>query len=144
MAMMYRMVSSTIRQALRLGGWALPILAVLCCAPSVARATCGDYVVTRSGHPDRMTPATQHGTPEMPAPAKPHQPCSGPRCGRGPTAPLLPAAPVVTAPVAQEWGWLTAAPSSAASIRSALLLESSLQRPIHLASSIFHPPRLAA
>jgi hypothetical protein len=137
------MKSSAIAHVFRLAGWVLPLLAVLCCAPSVARATCGDYVVTRMTHADQaMAPQQQHAA-DVPTPAKPYKPCNGPRCSHAPTVPLIPA-PTVVPPAPQEWGWLAGVPDFAAPGRGALLFESSPQHPIRLTGSIFHPPRFAA
>jgi hypothetical protein len=137
------MASSPVARLLRLGGWALPILAVLWCAPSVARADCGDYVVTRLTHADQaMVPGQQHPA-DAPAPVKSHKPCNGPHCSNSPTVPLTPA-PTVTPPTAQEWGLASGIPDLAAFGRGALLFESSPQHPVRLAHSIFHPPRFAA
>src|SRR5437016_4351372 len=90
-------------------GWAVPLLIVLWCAPSVARASCGDYVVTRSAH---AAPMTEHA-PDRPAPvpADPHKPCSGPNCSRAPVVPPL-TPTTVTSPNLQEWGSLTGLPAS--------------------------------
>jgi hypothetical protein len=137
------MKSSAIARLLRLAGWAIPILAVLWCAPSVARADCGDYVVTRLAHPDQgMMPGKQHSA-DLPAPAKPHKPCNGPHCSRAPAVPVAPV-PTVTPPTAQEWGWFADDLGFTAPGRGAWLFDTCPQHPIRFASSIFHPPRLAA
>jgi hypothetical protein len=130
-------------RSLRVAGWGLPILAVLCCAPSVARADCGDYVVTRVSHSGDMTPARHAGAAELPMRAQPHRPCHGPNCSRGPAVPLLPA-PTVPAPAPSEWGWLTATPTPVPPDREHFFSDSPSPHPTHLASSIFHPPRRAA
>jgi hypothetical protein len=133
------MTFSVPARSVQLAGWALPIVAVLCCAPSVARAGCGDYVVTKLPHL-----ALAGHQADMPAPANPHKPCHGPNCSRGPTAPLPLSVPTVTPPSPSEWGWLAATPVPAPPHAGACLAESSSPRPTHLASGIFHPPRAAA
>jgi len=138
-----RMKSSATGRVLRLAGWALPLLAVLYCAPSVARASCGDYVVTRLAPADQaMAPHQQHPA-DAPAPAKPYKPCNGPGCSHAPTVPLVPV-PTVVPPAAQEWGLIAGTLDFAAPGRGALPFESSPQHPVRLARSIFHPPRFAA
>jgi hypothetical protein len=137
------MNSSAAARGLRLAGWGLPILAVLCCAPSVARASCGDYVVTRTAQADQAMADGHRPAAGAPAPADPRKRCHGPHCSRGPAVPLAPA-PTVAPPAPQEWGWLARGPDFAAPGRGALPFDSSCQHPVRLASSIFHPPRHAA
>ncbi len=127
----------------RLAGWALPILAVLCCAPSVARGSCGDYVTMRGPHSADVAPTRQDHATEMPAPASPHKPCHGPNCSRGPAVPFLPV-PTVTHPVPPEWGWLAGIPAPVPPGRVAFLTHFLSPHPTQLASSVFHPPRSAA
>jgi hypothetical protein len=120
-----------------LAGGALALLVVLWCAPSAARAGCGDYIVTS---------ADQHGNPmppAKPAPADPHKPCSGPHCSQAPAVPFGPA-PTVTPPGGQEWGCPVTGPDSPTRGHVALLMNSPAARPTRLASSVFHPPRPAA
>lgn len=131
-------------RSLRSLGWVLPILAVLCCAPSVARAGCGDYVVTRGPHPANVASAA-HQT-EMPAPITPapQKPCNGPNCKRAPAVPQPLPVPIVTPTGPSQWGWLTASPAPPSPHVGARLIDSPSPRPTHLASGIFHPPRAAA
>lgn len=128
---------------MRLAGGGLPLLALLCCAPSVARADCGDYVVTRLTHLDQAMPDGLRHAAESPAPAGPRKPCNGPHCSRIPAAPLAPV-PTVTSPAPQEWGWLGGESHPTALGRWAWLIDSSPQHPVRLARTIFHPPRHAA
>jgi hypothetical protein len=137
------MTTAVPARSLRLVGWAFPILAVLCCAPSAARAGCGDYVVTRAAPPGNAASAAHPAEMPSPAPAAPHKPCHGPNCSGAPAVPQ-PVPPSVTPNGPTEWGWLAATPSSAPSHAGAVLAESSSPDPTHLASGIFHPPRTAA
>jgi hypothetical protein len=132
-------------RSLRLAGWAVPILALLSCAPSVARASCGDYVVMRGPHAEAAMPPGPWHSAEAPVPVRPdpHKPCSGPNCSRGPVVPSLPA-PTVGPPAPHEWGSLTGPPAFAAPGHESFLFESSPSQPIRLTRSIFHPPRRAA
>ncbi len=132
-------------RSLRLAGWALPLLVWLCCAPSAARASCGDYVVTRAPHSGDMT-AAAHPAADGPLQlsASPHKPCHGPNCSGNPTVPQPLSAPTVTPPVPPEWGWLVATPPPAPPGGGTCLAPSASSHPTHLASSIFHPPRSAA
>jgi hypothetical protein len=123
---------------LRSAGWALPILAVLCCAPSVARAGCGDYVVTKAPHA-----ALAGHQPDMPAPGSPHKPCHGPNCSGVPVVPQPFSAPTVTPTGSSEWCWLTPALAPLPPHAGVCLAEHSSPDPTHLASGIFHPPRAA-
>jgi hypothetical protein len=128
----------------RLVGWALPILAVLCCAPSIARASCGDYVHTRTAQPDQVMPTDGHPSTDRPdpAPADSHKPCHGPNCSGAPVVPPL-SVPTVTPPTLPEWGWSAGSPAFSPPGRVGVLLDLSSPAPIQLASSIFHPPRRA-
>jgi hypothetical protein len=134
------MIPAATRPLALLAGWAVPILAVLCCAPSVARAGCGDYVITRLDPHTQITTADQQHPAQLPTPRKP---CNGPHCSRGPAAPLLPV-PTVAPPAPQEWGSLLAGPAFGAPDRGGWPVDTSASHPFHLAISIFHPPRLAA
>ena len=127
---------------LRVAGWALPILALCCAAPSAARAACGDYVVTRLPHGDAI-PADPHQPADMPAPAGPRTPCDGPNCQGRPVAPPV-SAPTVVPPAPSEWGWLTSAPACAPLDRCAWPLDHPSPSPTQIASRIYHPPRRAA
>src|SRR5262245_12296600 len=92
----------------KMAGGAIALLVVVCCAPSVARGSCGeDYVSTRMSHSREVAPMGQHAT-ELPSPlpARPDKPCNGPNCSRGPSFPLLPV-PTVTSPTPSEWGSLS-------------------------------------
>jgi hypothetical protein len=124
---------------LRLTGWVLPILALACCAPSAARAACGDYVTTRA----HVTPADPHHPTDLPTPAGPRKPCDGPNCSGRPVAPPV-SAPTVVSPVSSEWGWLASAPTGAPPGLDTLLVEPCSPPPSHIASGIYHPPRRAA
>jgi hypothetical protein len=118
------------------------LLVVLCCAPSVARAGCGDdYVVTRAAHLGGVTPMAQHAT-DMPAPL-PAKPCHGPNCSNGPVVPPL-SLPTVTPQAPPEWGSLIVTLAFVPPGAAALFADSSSPHPVSLASSIFHPPRRAA
>jgi len=116
-------------------------LVVLSCAPTVGRASCGDYVVVRTPPSGEIGPMGQHAA-EMssPLPAKPHKPCHGPNCSRGPSVPPL-SSPTVSPPVPPEWGWLTGILPFVPSGEGARFPDSSAPLPFSLASSIFHPPR---
>jgi hypothetical protein len=116
---------------LRSVGWALPILAVLCCAPSVARAGCGDYVVTKGAH----------AAHQADMPGAPHKPCHGPNCSGAPAAPQPLSVPTVTLTGPSEWGWLTAMAAPVPPHSGDCLADFASPNPTHLASGIFHPPR---
>ncbi len=129
----------------RVAGWAVPILAGLLLAPSGARASCGDYVVTRLSGAG-LAPAGEHAAPagELPSAApRPPKRCPGPYCSQVPAAPP---APMPTAPpqTALEWGCVTDGLLVAAPGRSAGLAEQTACRPVRLPSAIFHPPRPSA
>ncbi len=127
----------------RIVGGVLPALAVLCCAPSVARASCGDYVTVRLPH--AAGAATAGHPPEMPVPmpGATHKPCHGPNCSGDPNAPQPLSLPTVTSPAPSEWGWLSVVPPPVPPHAGACLADLSAPRPTHLASGIFHPPRAA-
>jgi hypothetical protein len=136
------MTAGLIGRWLRVAGWAIPVLALCCCAPSAARAACGDYVVTRLSH-DNATPADAHQQTDIPAPASPRKPCDGPNCQGRPVAPPV-SAPTVVPPTPPEWGWLASAPACAPPGRGALLLDHTSSPPTQIASRVYHPPRCAA
>jgi hypothetical protein len=125
---------------LKHAGWVVPILAAFCCAPSAARAACGDYVTSRGGH---VTPADPHHAADVPAPAGPRKPCDRPNCSGRPVAPPV-SAPTVVSPVSSEWGWLASAPACVPPARGALLFDHGSAPPTPTASPIYHPPRRAA
>ncbi|HEX5272903.1 MAG TPA: hypothetical protein VFW33_20540 [Gemmataceae bacterium] len=120
----------------------MPFLALACCAPS-ARASCGDYVITRGSHPADMAMTGHRADVPSSVPMAPHKPCHGPNCSRGPTVPQPLSAPTVTPPVSSEWGWLSAITLPAPPHAGASLGDPPAPHPIHLASGIFHPPRAA-
>ncbi|HEV3437972.1 MAG TPA: hypothetical protein VG122_11460 [Gemmata sp.] len=116
--------------------------------PGRAAAECGDYIGIRNAPPgsthhssttniDRPIPDGL-GTPN---PLK--QPCHGPNCSSSPVRefpPLAPITPVSTwvKEVAQPFSPLDAEITTAGSLDRDL----TSPRPIHRASSVFHPPRL--
>lgn len=117
---------------LRVAGGALLLACALACAPSRARAECGDYVHIQKGQP-----AAGHDAND---PSPPKTPCHGPGCSKGPSAPAAPLpAPAPTPPEAKacpagyaasgdgEAGW-PAPPATAG-------------QPTRLPSAVFHPPR---
>ena len=126
----------------RLAGWALPVLAGLLLAPAGARASCGDYVITRVAHAGQAT-APQHGAPMAQLPPVPQKPCHGPHCSQAPSAPLAPA-PTTPPQTSQEWGCAPDALAPAAIDPTARLDEGQGPRPTRLPSDVFHPPRLAS
>jgi hypothetical protein len=130
---------------LRFAGVTVALLVVLCCATSVARASCGDaYVVTRSAHHGDVAAPGQHPieTPS-PLPARPHKPCNGPNCSGGPVEPPL-SVPTVTSPTPPEWGSLTGGPAFAPPRDVSRFSDDSASHPVSVALSIFHPPRPTA
>src|SRR5262245_60656113 len=115
-------------------------------APSVARASCGDYVVI-GGQPARgqhsgMTPPTvplDHRP--LPVPAPDHRgPCHGPSCSGAPAMPVPPA-PAPTGPHGEEWGWLSTTPGGPENGPTSWRRGCDAPRPSTLSTSIFHPPR---
>jgi hypothetical protein len=72
------------------------VAALLSTAPSLASASCGDYVHVRGDGAVTGSNADSHLTASGPLVAKDHQlpanwPCQGPHCRRQPTAPAQPA-----------------------------------------------------
>lgn len=129
----------------RLTRWALLIPAGLFVTPAGARASCGDYVVMGPSHA-QVSSEPEHPVPVgqlPPAAPRPHQPCSGPLCAPAPVAPL---APVPTPPsqTLQEWGCILDGLGLTFLDPTGLLDEQHLQRPVHIAYGIFHPPRFAS
>jgi hypothetical protein len=132
------------QRSLRFVGWVLPILAALFCAPSVARAGCGDYVVTRGTQLDQAMPSEhQPANVPSPLPAGPNRPCHGPNCSGGPVVPPL-SVPVVVAPAPTEWGCLAGLLAFVPSGQGAFLPDLASLAPVSFATSVFHPPRCAA
>jgi hypothetical protein len=117
---------------------------VLCCAPSVVRASCGeDYVVVRTSHSREVAPMGQHSAQvPSPLPVRPHKPCNGPNCSRGPSVPPL-SIPTVPSSPPPEWGWLCGTLTNVPPGGGALFADPTSPQPISFVSSIFHPPRCA-
>src|ERR1700737_1775930 len=87
------MVWPASRKCWQMSGIALAILACCLVAPHQARASCGDYLMPRSGHDNSLSMGklggADHGQPESNG-SNSHRPCSGPNCSNAPTphAPL--------------------------------------------------------
>jgi hypothetical protein len=121
--------------ALTLLGW---------CAPSGARAGCGDYVVL-DAHPALAAPAA-HDTPAAvpqtrSTPMRLPVPCHGPTCSRGSLPPwnAVPPSPTHT----EQWGQVGSFSLLAEQGRLARCCLPETGQPQHCPSSIYHPPRLS-
>jgi hypothetical protein len=119
----------------------LPALAALwLCAPTAARAGCGDYVAFGPhAAAEHARPADAPVQPAAPAPRP--CPCRGPQCSGGCPTPLP---PVTTAPVTPEhWACLADAPDAAGRDRHACRPAPEPRTSCGCVRSIFHPPRLS-
>jgi hypothetical protein len=132
-----------------LRGWpvALLLVAWICFTPGQAVAECGDYLTIRNASPG----STHHSTTtnidhpiqdDLGTQSPLKQPCHGPNCSSSPVREFPPLAPITLAStwvkeVAQPFSPLDVEIARAGSFDSDL---TSL-RPIHRASSVFHPPR---
>src|SRR5262249_32580908 len=123
----------------RLARWAAALLVMCCISPSIARASCGDYL--------HRAQAAQHEPPLLPhsgeTPTDPSKPCSGPNCSGAPVVPPMPT-PTVAPSAPTDCGCLAA---------DALLLITDFRDSLceciprlfaQHPSAIFHPPRLSA
>src|SRR5437016_122027 len=125
--------------------WALLVGLVL--APAPAWAQCGHYVLigdrsmTDAHRADAQAASGSKSTsPLIPMPG--HMPCSGPGCKQGPAKPPL--APVAPPPVVEkEWGHVAGLSLPWGQELHSLLRDSTWQRPLHHAGTIYHPPRLS-
>jgi hypothetical protein len=112
------------------------------CAPAVARAGCGDYVVLDS-HP-ALAAAAAHDSPTAvpqprPTPMRHPAPCHGPMCSRGSLPPwnAVPPAPTPS----EQWGQVGSYPLFADQGGLAWCCLPQTGRPQHHPSGIYHPPR---
>jgi hypothetical protein len=133
-----------------LRGWPVVLLLVAWFGftPGLALAECGYYLTIRNAplgsthHPS--TTSADHPIPDdvgTPSPLK--RPCNGPNCSSSPVREFPPLAPITPASasvkeVAQSFSTLDVEVNSAGSFGCGLICP----RPIHRASSVFHPPRL--
>jgi len=122
---------------------ALLVLAVEAGAPSVACASCGDYVLhgKQTSHADHsLAPAAPDETPsgqERTPPATPR--CHGPSCNPGNLPPASPTAPQATA--SKEWGSLPVVPIASPGDARPCPLVDFHPAPRDSIDDIFHPPR---
>lgn len=133
------------RRLVRLAAGVLATLAAVALAPADARASCGDYVIIGNphvqGHMAHHAAMPEPAPAGMPMPGHGHKPCSGPRCsGAPPASPVQPVPP--PAPVRGEDAGLASSPDTPfGQLSAAYRHEEPLQRPVRLASSVYHPPR---
>jgi hypothetical protein len=114
----------------------LAIIAAMVLGPSLAHASCGDYLVHRDAAPMTATHSTEQSDPATDAP---EQPCHGPQCQRSqPEAPVAPSVP--SRPVEDFWPCSCAGPGGNDALTSPIAFPPS-PLPIRRESSIFHPPR---
>src|SRR5262245_59397796 len=114
-------------------GAAAPLLALLL-APSLGKASCGDYVTVMRDAPADNSPHT--APPAFPTP----KPCNGPHCSQHPAAPpLAPVAPVVV--VAEDWACTVSSSPSETEAAAHRQVEFAAEIPSRHPSDIFHPPR---
>jgi hypothetical protein len=110
---------------------ALGAALALLLAPSIGRASCGDYLT----HGDKATAMPQHDSPPV-AP----KPCNGPNCRQSPPAiPIAPATPVVIG--AEDWACGAFDHAVAVDSSSRHDLDGAAGMPVRRTSDIFHPPR---
>ncbi len=127
---------SALRRMRRVAGWAMPILAAVFFTPAAAHASCGDYVLMKSG---TGTMTAQHGP--MDANHSPgHKPCTGPMCSSGPVVPLAPA-PATPPLTFEEWGCFWGMLFLDSPDRTSCLFAPLPRCPVRQGSSIYHPPR---
>jgi len=110
---------------------ALGAALALLLAPSMGRASCGDYLT----HGDKSAATPAHDSP----PAFP-KPCNGPNCRQSPPAvPIAPASPVVIG--TNDWACRTSEFAVDADSSSRHDLDGAAGMPVRRTSDIFHPPR---
>lgn len=121
---------------------AIAFFATLACAlaaPSESRAGCDAHLAPPGGGPaDPLGLRLPGGDPADPSDGMP-RPCSGPSCSRAPEAP--PAAPAAEVRFSPQWACLGPLAAPAKPAGSFGRPPAGGSRPIHAATSIFHPPR---
>jgi hypothetical protein len=128
------------------GAWAV-LLATGLVAPSQARAGCTHpYVFSKTdtvvavADLDLLAVGREAPEPSSRAPRNAPAPCSGPACSKLPIVPV--SVPSVASPRLEQWCCLAAGSLSQASGSVAFPASERLLHPLHIASSLFHPPRL--
>ena len=126
------------------------LLGLVVYAPSPARASCGDYVVSHPGRSaqdflsDLDSPLPPGGGQAEQAPVTPSRdvPCSGPTCSRGPGVPSMPAPPPSLR--CEPWCCTTSMlPLNGPELVDDLAGQTP-RRPRRTAAAIEHPPRTPA
>jgi len=113
---------------------ALGAALALLLAPSIGKASCGDYLT-----PGVAVAHQSAAMPDHPAPAIP-KPCDGPNCRQAPPVlPIAPAAPVVIG--ADDWACGTNIGSAEPDSSSRRATDFAAMLPARHPSAIFHPPR---
>jgi hypothetical protein len=125
-------------------GTVVTVLAGMLLAPSVARASCGDYLLMGAG---AKSADHAHSFPQLPGsrklPSTPHdgpKPCSGPLCSQSPL-PLPAVPPLVTAERESEHALSTFFLFLAEATPNGRYLDDFLGQPVRRGASIYHPPR---
>ncbi|HEV3263532.1 MAG TPA: hypothetical protein VG013_42240 [Gemmataceae bacterium] len=137
------------RLARSFGGVLATLLAGVLLAPSVARASCGDYLV-RGMHPasGAMSANARGAVAGMPSAAHhagptdhgQNTPCSGPNCSRGRPPQAPPQAP--PAPVRGDRDVCTTAWRASDDPDAVVpLLDGGARKPLRRGQVIYHPPR---
>ncbi len=137
------MVSLPKKKLFGLAGWALLILFSSLCAPTAARASCGDYLTILPAGFDAKLPTTHPlsvKTHAIPGSHDPYKPCTGPLCSKGPITPEIPT--YVVQPVQDRCHVSNEAVIVTVECGTRILV-SSIHPSIHFSSDIFHPPRFS-
>jgi hypothetical protein len=130
--------TSPIRLARAIVGASLTFLAMTLIAPDSAKAGCEHPSDRPSIGLDALRLNGSSTTEQAPRP----KPCSGPSCSNK-SAPIPTSASAPQPPPRLElWGALVEPPPLTPPDSSAQGLDGDLERPIRLATPIFHPPRL--
>lgn len=124
-------------------GVACALTAAFLFAPTSVHAGCGDYVILGGKAQHVAHPMPPSSDRPLSAPTTPlrQTPCTGPHCS--PAAP--PSTPITAPPPApvtgEHWGCVVASLNEPDPLVRDALAHGPCLHPIHLGSSIFHPPR---
>jgi hypothetical protein len=143
-----RAVSRQLGPQLALGGL-LVLLAHFVCVPSLARASCGEYVILGTHDADHaqsfLTGVGRTHLPRSTSGGAHNQtghgkPCSGPMCSRGSSP--LPLTPLVPPPTSgEQWAHGSQVPLLSDIRSDAHSLEVNSPRSFRHVRDIYHPPR---
>jgi hypothetical protein len=129
---------------------ALLLVAGVLFSPGRSSAECGDYLTIHKqrseANGDRAMPVSEqdveynfgHSLPSK-------QPCHGPNCSSSPVREFPPLAPVIpTGPQLKDLAQQLYSTDQETALGSEFARDNPSVRPIHRASSVFHPPRLTS